>query len=128
MSRERSGCASQRKARARITSVKGNNSKLQRGQLSKIQEEMQSGDSNFPKQYQCKDACLLPTEDTPEIVRNGKIQIRGLTWKQNRTEKELTKELHREKRILVSQQMLLETTSSRDQTKISKDFVLCWMM
>lgn len=29
--------------------------------------------------------------------------------------------------FLVSQQMLLETTSSREQTKISKDFVLCWM-
>lgn len=42
-------------------------------------------------------------------------------------EKEFTKELHRERHFLVSQQMLLETTSPRDQTKISKDFVLCWM-
>lgn len=42
-------------------------------------------------------------------------------------EKELTKELHRKRRFLVSQQMLLETTSSRDQTKISKGFGLCWM-
>lgn len=40
---------------------------------------------------------------------------------------ELTKELHRERCFLVSQQMLLETTSSREQTKISKDFALCWM-
>lgn len=42
-------------------------------------------------------------------------------------EKELTKELHRARHFLVSQQMLLETTSSRDQTKISRDFVPCWM-
>lgn len=38
MSRERSGRASQGKARTRITSVKGNYFKVQRGELSKIQE------------------------------------------------------------------------------------------
>lgn len=68
MSRERSGRASQGKARTRITSVKGNYFKVQRGELSKIQEERQSVDSNFPKQYHCKDACLLPTEDIPEVM------------------------------------------------------------
>lgn len=68
MSRQRSGCASQGKARTRITSVKGNYFMQQRGELSKIQEEWQSVDSNFPRQYHYKDAFLLSIEDTPEIM------------------------------------------------------------
>lgn len=42
-------------------------------------------DSNFPKQYHYKDAFLLPTEDTPEIVRfRSEVCLRNKTeWRKS---------------------------------------------